>query len=112
MEDMLLWDLHSREQLPMQLRRDGYHSDKSDFPLAFTGTPQGRTLLIHGSKWNLLDITDVLSGENLSERISPGFNKETNMTNERYLEYYRGQLHVSPDGKKSGRNRMDLASDA
>lgn len=95
-----LFDLHSREQLPMQLERDGYHSDKSDFPLAFTEIPQGRTLLIHGSKWNRLDITDVLSGKNLSERTSPGFNKETNTTHEHYLEYFHGQLHVSPDGKK------------
>lgn len=96
----VLFDLHSKEQLPIQLQRDGYHSDKSVFPLAFTEIPQGRTLLIHGSKWNRLDITDVLSGENLSERTSPGYNTETNTTNEHYLEYFHGQLHVSPDGKK------------
>ncbi|CAF4053643.1 unnamed protein product [Adineta steineri] len=94
-----LFDLYSREQLPIKLERDGYHSDKSVFPLAFIEIPQGRTLLIHGSEWNRLDITDILSGENLSERPSPRYDQETKARPEHYLEYFHGQLHVSPDGK-------------
>ena len=95
-----LVDLHKREQINnIELKRDGYHSDVSVYPLAFTEI-HGRTLLIHGTKWNRLDLIDVSTGENLSERPSPSYNSETTTRDEHYLEYFHGQLHVSPDGKR------------
>lgn len=84
-----VYDLVDGKEL-MQLSRDDYHHDASMFPLCFAKSGQ-RLLLIHGTEWNRLDLTDVRTGERLSERIIPTYNDAG------YLNYFHGALSVSPD---------------
>ncbi|WP_341280777.1 hypothetical protein [Paenibacillus sp. FSL H8-0537] len=84
-----VYDLLARQPI-MKLSRDDYHSEVCTFPLAFAEI-DGRSLLIHGTEWNRLDLTDVKSGELLSNR------PQTNYDDDGYLNYFHGKLYVSQD---------------
>ncbi|MGN7759838.1 hypothetical protein [Paenibacillus sp. 22594] len=93
-----LYDLQDSKQI-MALSRDNYHYDVCTFPLAFA-EHEGRTLLIHGTKWNQLDLLDVRSGENLSTRqstVSGAVNGE--QPTKQDLDYFHSKIHVSPQGE-------------
>ncbi|MHA6532052.1 hypothetical protein [Paenibacillus sp. BAC0078] len=90
-----LYDLRTC-QLVMPLTRDDYHFETCTYPLAFVEAG-GRTLLIHGTEWNRLDLLDIRSGENLSARQTPVYNAEHLPAH--YLDYFHGKIHVSPDGQ-------------
>ncbi|CQR55802.1 hypothetical protein [Paenibacillus riograndensis] len=89
-----LYDLQDFK-LIMLLSRGDYHYDVCTFPLAFA-EHEGRTLLIHGSEWNRLDLLDVRSGENMSARQSPSF--ADGQYPEHSLDYFHGKIHISPQG--------------
>ncbi|MNO12369.1 hypothetical protein D3C76_19780 [compost metagenome] len=89
-----LYDLQECK-LIMPLSRGTYHYDVCTFPLAFT-EHEGRTLLIHGTEWNRLDLLDVRSGENLSDRQTPV--RDGDQYGEHDLDYFHGKIHVSPQG--------------
>jgi len=78
----------------MRLDRGDYYPDKSDFPAAFF-VRDGRLLLIHGTDWNRLDVSDPCTGELLTER-SPTSYQSGEKRPDHYLDYFHGRLVVSP----------------
>lgn len=81
----------------MAVERDNYHSRHSVYPLAFV-EHEGRTVVVHGTHWNRLDISDPRTGRLLTDRTSPG-HREAHA-----LNYFHGGLTVSP-------NEMKIAED-
>lgn len=82
----------------MRFGRDEYHYEQTIFPVSFF-LHDKQILLIHGTKWNRLDISNPFTGELLTSRADPVFNMSSDGTgiNEHYLDYFHGQLLVSPD---------------
>jgi len=78
----------------MQLERDDYHEDVSSFPLALCEIGN-RLLLIHGTEWNRLDISDARTGVMLTQR-NPTSLKQGEVKPPHYLDYFHSQLSVSP----------------
>jgi len=87
----LVIDLQVKNIL-MKFSRDDYYYDLTIFPINFF-MHDNRVLLMHGTKWNRLDVTDPLTGEFLTSRVDP------KLSQEHYLEFFHGQLLVSPDGE-------------
>lgn len=74
------------------LDRKEYHVDKTCFPLAFF-SKNDQVHLIHGTDWNHLEITNLVDLQTLTKR-------DTNVyKNEFYLDYFYGELHLSPNQK-------------
>jgi hypothetical protein len=78
----------------MRLGRENHCAWASPFPLAFVER-EGRTLLIHGTSWNRLDISDPRTGELLTPRQVV---RTEHVTAEHYLEYFHFRLAPSPEG--------------
>jgi hypothetical protein len=76
------------------LDRGNYHEDVSTFPLAFVEWER-RTVLIHGTSWNRLDLSDAKTGELLTER-SPTSYEQGEERPQHYLDYFHCGLTVSP----------------
>ncbi len=82
-------------KVTMRLLRGRYHEDVSMFPLAFVH--QGDTvLLIHGTAWNRLDVSNARTGTLLSERGATSY-KRGEVRPEHYLDYFHCLLLLSPD---------------
>jgi hypothetical protein len=84
-------------KVAMSLLRDEYHADVSTFPLAFVDLDK-RVLLIHGTEWNRLDVSDPRTGTLLTER-GPTSHKRGEVRPEHYLDYFHCSLSVSPGQK-------------
>jgi hypothetical protein len=84
----------SMGEITMQLARDTSHIEHSRFPIAFFEIDD-RLLLVHGTRWNRLDISDPRTGELVSTRPSPPY-KRGQPYSEHYLDYFHGGLSVSP----------------
>ncbi|BCL83060.1 hypothetical protein ccbrp13_55250 [Ktedonobacteria bacterium brp13] len=82
------------QRVTRKLERDDYHSDVSNFPLAFF-VMDDRTLLVHGTEWNRLDISDPITGECLTQRPSVAWTPEK--PPQHYLDYFHAGLIVSPN---------------
>src|SRR5579885_1702920 len=78
----------------MPLKRDTYYIGISEFPIAFCEL-EGRTLLIHGTKWNRLDISDPRTGALLTSRVLPPYERGKSIP-EHYLDYFHCSLSISP----------------
>jgi hypothetical protein len=74
----------------MTLDRGSYFSSECGFPVAFC-VHDGRLVLVHGTDWNRLDVSDPSTGERLTERVSPEHGGE------HYLDYFHCGLSPSPD---------------
>ncbi len=87
-------DLNSGRRT-MSLQRDNYHTGHCVFPLAF-GIYGNRALLVHGTGWNRVDVSDPATGELLTPRKyeTP---PEGQSRPEHYLDYFHGRLTISPD---------------
>lgn len=72
------------------------HSWASPFPISFF-EHGGRTLLVHATAWNRLDISDPASGALLTPRSAVS-NRATREDPAHYLDYFHGTLLASPDG--------------
>lgn len=59
----------------------------------------GASLLVHGTDWNRLDITDVQARRLLTER-KPTSYREGEPRPEHYLDYFHAGLVVSPDARR------------
>ena len=81
----------------MSLDRGDYYVEHSDFPAAFAEV-DGRTVLIHGTDWNRLDVSDPRTGEPLTPRTFAPY-KRGGPRPEHYLDYFHAGLVVSPDGR-------------
>lgn len=79
----------------MRLSRDNYHIIHSIFPIAFCEI-KGRLLLIHGTAWNRLDISDPYSGRLITDRSLTPYRKGDPRP-EHYLDYFHSELVVSPN---------------
>ncbi len=79
----------------IRLHRGRYHEDVSCFPLAFVEMDD-RILLIHGTAWNRLDVSDARSGKLITERGPTSYRKGETRP-EHYLDYFHCSLSVSPD---------------
>lgn len=84
----------SRGKVTMNLHRDDYHEDVSSFPLAFCNLDD-RVLLIHGTEWNRLDISDADTGKLLTRRRPTSY-QSGEAKPPHYLDYFHCQLSVSP----------------
>ena len=89
-----LVDLRSG-QVTMQLDGGDYHPDTVPFSFCFA-TVDGRTLAIHRTGWNRLDISDPATGELLTVR-SPASYECDQPRPEHYLDYFHGAVFLSPD---------------
>ncbi len=90
--------------------REDYHADVSSYSIGFLEL-NGEPLLIHQTKWNRLDITNLHTGKLLTDReiyciqISKGYiDKEGKPVSPKYdeknyLDYFHSLIHVSPDYK-------------
>jgi hypothetical protein len=90
-------------------KREDYYAYASSFSIGFI-EHGGRTLLVHQTQWNRLDITDLDTGEFLSEReivcreIANGCNDENGEWIEaryeerNHIDYFHSLLHISPKG--------------
>lgn len=78
----------------MVLVRDDYHNRHCHFPISFA-RHAGRTVLIHATAWNRLDVSDPATGVLLSTREHEPVRKDEQP--EHYLDYFHGRLLVSPD---------------
>ena len=81
----------------MRLDRGDYRVEHSNFPAAFAEV-DGRTVVIHGTAWNRLDLSDPRTGELLTAREHAPPQKEGDRP-EHYLDYFHGGLVVSPNGR-------------
>jgi hypothetical protein len=82
----------------LDLGRGDYHEGVSAFPVAFFER-DGRTLLIHGTDWNRLDLFDLAAGESLTPRKSP-LHEPGGPDPAHYLDYFHGRLLISPAGSR------------
>jgi len=78
----------------LDLKRN-YHAEQTDFPAAFAESSTG-AVLVHGTAWNRLDVTEMTTLRLLSERDTP-VGEEGKPLPEHYLDYFHGGLLVSPD---------------
>ena len=92
----ILVDLQKR-QIVISLDRGDYHPETTPFPAAFA-LHQGKCVLIHGTDWNRVDVSDPASGQLLTERPSPPCQQNEELP-EHYLDYFHGRLHLSPNGE-------------
>jgi hypothetical protein len=81
-------------KVTMTLDRGEYHNEHCTFPVAFFET-DGRTLLIHGTDWNRLDVSDPRTGALLTDR-APTRHAHGQTRPEHYLDYFHCGLSVSP----------------
>jgi len=79
----------------LQLDRGTYHEDVCVFPVAFV-RHQSRTLVIHATNWNRLDISDPTTGALLTARGPTSYTRGE-VRPEHYLGYFHCGLSVSPD---------------
>ncbi|HCT75313.1 MAG TPA: hypothetical protein DGT23_01705 [Micromonosporaceae bacterium] len=73
-----------------------YRPDTVPFSVAFT-EHHGRTVVVHRTAWNWLDITDAATGRLLTARTFDA--GEPGRPPEHHLDYFHGALYLSPDGR-------------
>jgi len=82
-------------RITMNLRRDEHHEDVSVFPLALAEFDD-RLLVIHGTAWNRLDVSDTRTGVLLTQR-QPTSWKQGEPRPPHDLDYFHSDLSISPD---------------
>jgi hypothetical protein len=80
----------------MRLDRGDYHEEHCVFSVAFFRDGP-RTLLVHATDWNRLDVSDPATGELLTPRDLPQWERDKPEP-PHYLDYFHCGLTVSPDG--------------
>ena len=78
----------------LALDRGEYHPEVCDFSAVFLERG-GRTLLVHATLWNRLDVSDARTGERLTARTFEA--RRTGEPREHDLDYFHCGLAVSPD---------------
>lgn len=81
----------------MKLDRGAYQVQHCEFSVAFA-RDGGRTLIVHATDWNRLDVSDPSTGETLTAR-GPTSYREGEPRPANYLDYCHSGLTVSPDGR-------------
>lgn len=88
----------SSGKILMRLNRGNYHNDVSVFPIAFIEW-KGRNLIVHGTDWNRLDISDLFTGDLITKRGPTEYTQSTDdngiVRPDRYLDYFHSSITVS-----------------
>lgn len=95
-EQGVVLDLLSGE-VTLQMDRGSYYEEQTHFPIAFFES-KGRTLVVHGTNWNRLDISDAMTGQLLTNRSHPPYQRGDPRP-EHYLDYFHALPVISPDGE-------------
>lgn len=82
----------------MLLDGGGYHDETVPFSVAFA-EHRGRTVVIHRTAWNRLDVSDPATGELLTDR-TVGPMERGGARPEHHLDYFHGALLVSPGQRR------------
>jgi len=82
----------------LTLHGGDYHPDTVPFSLALA-EHGGRTVVVHRTAWNRLDVSDARTGELLTARDTPGYGPDRERP-DHYLDYFHGGLHLSPTGRR------------
>lgn len=85
-----------RGSVLMSLDRGDYHTEHCKYSLAFF-EQHGRTLLVHATDWNRVDISDPRKAELLTPRHPHRY--EDGKAPPHYLDYFHCGLAVSPNGQ-------------
>jgi len=80
----------------LHLNGGGYYPETVPFSFSFV-EHEGRTLMIHRTGWNRLDISNPANGDCLTERKFEPRGPER-VRPAHYLDYFHGRLIISPDG--------------
>ncbi len=89
-------------RITMMLDRGNHHPEQTDYPLAFFAA-DGQLRVIHGTDWNRLDISDPRTGAMMTDR-SPTSYQQGEKRPEQDLNYFHGNLEVSPGGERVADN--------
>jgi hypothetical protein len=81
-----------------ELHGGSYHHETVPFSAAFV-EHRGRTLVIHRTEWNRLDISDPATGQVLTARPQPVYQAGVEWP-DHYLDYFHGTIVVSPGGRR------------
>lgn len=82
----------------MPLDGGGYRPDTVPFGAAFA-EHEGRTVLVHRTAWNRVDVSDPATGALLTARETPEGGSAKDPQPPHYIDYFHGALAVSPDGR-------------
>ena len=78
------------------IERGDYHAEQCSFPLALIEV-EGKDCLLHSTEWNRLDVTEIGTARHVTKRRS-GEKPVADATDEEpLLDYFYGELHMSPD---------------
>ncbi len=83
-------------EITLTLDRGDYHTEQSDFSCVFFEA-QGKTLMVHATDWNRLDISDPETGKILTTRDPQKRAEEAWLFNQNNSTEFSGRLIVSPD---------------
>lgn len=83
-------------RVSLQLDGGDYHQDTVPFSFAFAEF-DGRTVAIHRTAWNRLDISDPSTGALLTDRGPTSYNHGEDRP-DHYLDYFHGAIRISPNG--------------
>jgi hypothetical protein len=81
-------------RVTMTIDGGDYHPETVPLSFAFA-RHDGRTVVIHRTKWNRLDVSDPRTGELLTPRESPSADPR----GDHYLDYFHGALYVQPENE-------------
>jgi hypothetical protein len=85
-------------RVTMQLDGGSYHSETVPFSLCFA-EDRGRTVLVHRTAWNRLDVSDPASGALLTPRQLTELGQGEDIP-EHYQDYFHGAIYPSPNGQR------------
>jgi hypothetical protein len=84
----------------MRLDRGSYYPEQTPFPAAFFELDE-RILLVHGTKWKRLDVSDPKTGRLVTDRMLPNLSKYRvgKPIPKHYLDYFHSRPVISPNAE-------------
>jgi hypothetical protein len=89
-------DLQRGGATTMMLDSGDYRTNIVPFSFVFA-RHDDRTVVVHRTEWNRLDVSDAETGRLLTDRTHEQMPDKERPPH--YLDYFRGRLHLSPDGR-------------
>lgn len=88
----------SSGKVTLNLCGGDYYAETVPFSFAFAEV-NGRTIAVHRTNWNRLDVSDPSTGNLLTDRGPTSYTRDE-VRPKHYLDYFHGSLYVSPNGKR------------